>query len=325
MSSALPTGTANYRGETTLYSAAPGQALRYERTLLVSLHQRRGAHADLVLDSEHSSWARTLVQREQSTANGQRSTLSAAQFGVDFLAIAQGAHSTRLAGYAAYGTSHGVAAHIDPQQRRAPAGGNRLNAYSLGLTGTWRDGQGGYLDAVLQATHFQLASRSRAGMRLNTRGYGLAASLEAGQRLQLAEYLDWQPQAQLIHQRLALGQSADDAGRVRFAPSQSTQLRLGGRLNHSLRAHSAAPATAWLGLHLQRQLGSPGATDFATPTEGAVRFASERPRGTWRAEVGVEGRVHPNLLLNGGLAAEQSLGGPSWRSLSGQVGVTWRF
>lgn len=299
--------------------------MRYERTLLGSLHQRRGAHADLVLDSEHSSWARTLVQREQSTANGQRSTLSAAQFGVDFLAIAQGAHSTRLAGYAAYGTSHGVAAHIDPQQRRAPAGGNRLNAYSLGLTGTWRDGQGGYLDAVLQATHFQLASRSRAGMRLNTRGYGLAASLEAGQRLQLAEHLDWQPQAQLIHQRLALGQGADDAGRVRFAPSQSTQLRLGGRLNHSLRAHSAAPATAWLGLHLQRQLGSPGATDFATPTEGAVRFASERPRGTWRAEVGVEGRVHPNLLLNGGLAAEQSLGGPSWRSLSGQVGVTWRF
>lgn len=329
-------GTAlpDYRAETSLYSALQAQAVRYGDAVLGTLHQRRGADADIESGRQPPVWMRILGQRDRSTGanSGMRNKrvrgeadVNALQLGVDLYGVQLGDRSVRTGVYGAVGRSKGKADHADARGMRSRAGENDLTAYSLGLYGTWLNGQGGYIDTVLQGTYYDAKSRSHDAMKLSTGGRGLAASVEAGQRIPLAAGLTLQPQAQVVYQRLKLRDARDAAGRVAFPATDTAQLRLGARLSQDLAPVASATGTAWASADLLHRVGGTTRTRFSTPTQGDVGFANDLP-GTWlRVQMGLDGQLSKRVSGSARLGVERSIDGADHTSIGGQVGLKMVF
>lgn len=324
----------NYRAETSLYSALQTQAVRYGDAVLGSFHERRGADADQELSHDKRAWTRVIGQNDRSSGagNGLRdhhvrneANIAALQIGTDLYGAQQGDASTRAGVYGAVGQSRGSVDHAGAAGSRSRAGNNDFTGYSLGLYGTWLDGRGGYVDAVLQGTYYGVTSRSSGGMHLSTGGYGVAASLEAGRRYNLAPGLHIQPQAQLVFQHLDLRDSSDAASRVMFPGTDTALLRLGARLSKNLPWSSQTPGTAWVSGNLLQRVGAHARTRFSTPTQGDVGFTNDLPGTALSLQTGIEGQVRKNVLVNARIGVEQSVGGWGFTSLSGQLGLKVSF
>lgn len=321
----------DYRAETSLYSALPTQAIRYGEIVLGRLHQRRGTDADIELGTQQRGWARVVGQRDRN--RGGRSgksvpgeaDISAVQFGEDFYGSQLGDATFRAGMYGAIGHSKGKADHIDAQGLRSSAGGNDFNGYSLGLYGTWLNGRGGYLDAVLQETYYDTKSRSNDGMKLSTRGHGLAVSLEAGQRIPVAPGLTLQPQAQVVYQHPKLRDTADAASKVTFPGANTALLRLGARLSKDLSRPAQAPATAWVSADLLQRVDTTARARFGTPTQGDVGFGNDLPGTSLQLQAGIEGQLSKRLSVNARMSVERSIDVAGHTSAGGQVGLRLAF
>ncbi|WP_080693549.1 autotransporter outer membrane beta-barrel domain-containing protein [Pseudomonas chlororaphis] len=315
-----------YRAETSLYSALQTQAVRYGDAVLGTLHERRGANADLELGHDQRMWMRIIGQNDRSGADNRNETnISAQQIGGDLYGAQLGEASMRAGLYGTVGQSRGQVDHIEETDTRMRAGDNDFTGYSLGGYSTWIDGQGAYLDAVLQGTYYDIKSRSGEGMKLSTGGHGLALSLEAGQRIPLAPGLTLQPQAQLVYQHLKLRDTADAASNVNFPATDTALLRLGARLSQDLSLSALAPVTAWASADLLQRVGGTARTRFSTPTQGYVGFGDGLPGTSLQLQAGIEGQLSKRLSVDAGLGVEPSINGASHRSISGQVGVKLAF
>ncbi|WP_431819495.1 autotransporter outer membrane beta-barrel domain-containing protein [Burkholderia sp. F1] len=324
----------NYRPETSLYSALQTQAVRYGDTLLGSFHERRGAQADLEPGDDQRVWMRVVGRSDSSSGadhglqdHNVRSdaNIAALQIGGDLYGAKHGDASTLAGVYGAIGHSHGWADHVDAAGSNTRAGNNDFTGYSVGLYGTWLDGHGSYLDAVVQGTYYDANSRSNEGMTLSTGGYGIAASLEAGRRYDLAPGLYLQPQAQMVYQHLNLRDASDAASRVMFPSIDTALLRLGARLSKDLQWSSQAPGSAWVSTDLLQRMGNRTRTRFSTPTQGDVGFSNDLPGTTLRLQTGVEGQLRKNVSINARLGVEHSIDGSRFTSLSGQVQLKVAF
>lgn len=321
----------DYRAETSLYSALSTQAIRYGEVVLGSLHQRRGADADLESGAHQRGWVRVIGQwdRRRGSQPGKSvwgdADISAMQFGRDFYSSQQGDATLRAGVYGAIGRSSGKADHINAQGLRSRAGSNGLSGYSLGLYSTWLNGRGGYLDAVLQDTYYGTKSRSTDGMKLSTGGHGLVLSLEAGQRIPLTSGLTLQPQAQLVYQHLKLRDTADAASKVNFPGTDTALLRLGARLSQDLSLPAQAPATAWASADLLQRVGGTARTRFSTPTQGDVGFGDRLSSASLQLQAGIEGQLSKRLSVDARLGVERSIDGAGHMSIGGQLGMKLAF
>ncbi|WJV25492.1 MULTISPECIES: autotransporter outer membrane beta-barrel domain-containing protein [Pseudomonas] len=324
----------DYRAETSLYSVLPGQALRYGDAVLGTYHERRGINADLGLGQDQRVWMRAIAQNDRTRGAGNglqgrsvrnEANSTALQIGGDFYGSQSGDSSMRAGLYGAIGQSKGWSDHVDAASTRARAGDNDFTGHSLGLYGTWLDGHGGYLDAVLQGTYYGSKSRSKEGMKLSSGGYGVAASLEAGRRYELTPGLNLQPQAQMVFQHLNLRDGSDAASRVTFPNTNTALLRVGARLNKDLQGPDQVPGTAWVGTDLLQRVGDRTRTRFSTPSQGDVGFSNDLPRTALRLQTGVEGQVLKNVTINAHIGLEKSFDGSGLTSFNGQVGLNVAF
>lgn len=327
-------GRPNYRAETSLYSVLQTQAIRYSDAVLGSFHERRGANADLELGQDQRAWMRVIGQKDRISGAGNglqtqnvrnEADITALQFGGDLYRTQQGDTSTRAGWYAAIGQSKGWADHVDAAGSRSRAGDSDFTGYSLGLYSTWLDGRGSYLDAVLQGTYYDTKSRSGEGMRLSTGGYGLAASLEAGRRFELASGLNLQPQVQLVYQHLSLRNASDAASRVMLPSTDTALLRLGTRLSKDLKLSGQTPGTVWASADLLQRIGKRTHTRFSTPTQGDVGFRNDLPGTALRLQTGIEGQLRKNVMINAGVGIEKSINGSGLTNLNGQIGLKVSF
>ncbi|MER8373460.1 autotransporter outer membrane beta-barrel domain-containing protein [Mesorhizobium sp. M1406] len=107
--------------------------------------------------------------------------------------------------------------------------------YGLGLTATWYQQNGFYVDAQAQATWYDsdLNSNLLGGLADGNDGFGYALSLEGGKRIQLKENWTLTPQAQLVYSAVDFDSFTGPNGeRVSLSDGDSLNGRLGLSLDH---------------------------------------------------------------------------------------------
>ncbi|KXO75887.1 autotransporter-associated beta strand repeat-containing protein [Brucella anthropi] len=124
-----------------------------------------------------------------------------------------------------YGTAHARSSALSGD------GTTSTNAWSLGATATWYGNNGFYVDAQGQMSWFDNdlnSDTANAGLANDTKAYGYAMSVEAGQRVAIDEHWSLTPQAQLMWSSLDADAFHDIWGsRVHMQNGDSLVGRLG--------------------------------------------------------------------------------------------------
>lgn len=292
-----------YRDEVPLYSALPSLATLYGFAMLDTLHERVGEtfqrprRADGADGGTVASggWGRVLGvygkhKSDDFVDDGAEFdyTFGAVQTGLD-LYRREGRDGSRDSAGFYLGVGH-VDADVD-KQYGGKAGTADLDAYSLGVYWTHFGATGWYLDAVAQGTYYDAKAHSERGQKLDTDGYGLIASLEAGYPVRLDEGLVLEPQAQLAYQHVHMDSGKDDYGRVSYENADTLLGRLGARLAKTWQTTSEGrplPSTAWLRVNVWNQFLNDPDTTFTTLDGDHPASVSSPLSGTW-GEIGIGG------------------------------------
>ncbi|MCC8379032.1 autotransporter outer membrane beta-barrel domain-containing protein [Xenorhabdus sp. PB30.3] len=129
-------------------------------------------------------------------------------------------------------------ANIDANAGSVHGEGNiRANGYTLGITSTWRDNNGLYLDGLAQLTYFHNDLHSKTANQSLGNGksaLGYALSLEAGQQINLTPVWSLTPQAQLVYSSINMKDFDDRFGaRIHFDQSRILKLRVGATIDYN--------------------------------------------------------------------------------------------
>ncbi|MGO4837391.1 autotransporter domain-containing protein, partial [Rhizobiaceae sp. 2RAB30] len=182
-------------------------------------------------------------------------------------------------------------------------------------------------DAVLQGTRYDQAhGDSVLGEQLDTAGWGLAASLEAGYPFALGRGWSLEPQAQIVYQHVMLDDGSDAFGQVAFPDSDAVYGRLGARLVKNWSLESGRRMTGWAHADVWSSFGASAETTFSGPTGANPLSFGTDLGGTWGSfGLGMSGEVAKDLRLFA--SGDYNIGfdgGDSW-SVTGRVGfkVVW--
>ncbi|WP_017518443.1 autotransporter outer membrane beta-barrel domain-containing protein [Pseudomonas nitroreducens] len=330
---------ANYRAETSLYSALPAMALSYSRALVDTLHERVGEerrNATDPLPSEETDtygpslgWGRLIHQKGKDSLPGGADydyRIQAFQVGADLYRNEDTDGSTDQAGLSLQaGRIKGSVDHTDGQD----AGDDTLRSYGLGGYWTHFGPKGWYLDGVLQYNRFDMQARANDAGSLKTRGHGITASLEAGYPLKLNrdKTLHLEPQAQLIASRLKLDDAHDDAADVRFEDVDSLTGRLGVRIDKDwFRTDDKGQihrTNAWVRPSVWHEFKGQAKTEFSS-ANGYIPFGTDMD-GTWgELNLGVDYQLNERTSVSGSLGYQKSFDGEG-RSYEGILGIKVKF
>lgn len=224
-----------YRAETALLSALPSQLRQADLAMLGNLHQRVGD--SVVEDSapgRRRTWGRVLrvapdIRQPGGTVSPHSTGhLTGFQVGLDLATAADwqtGLYVGQLDGTM---DVTGFVGGVEGQR----AGSNSLRSRYLGAYGTYRNLQGLYADAVLQAADYRSTLHTEDNARAVTTGRGWQASLELGQAVQTSWAGGWtlEPQAQWIYRHIRLDDTELSAARVQSQVDDDWVLRLGARI-----------------------------------------------------------------------------------------------
>jgi outer membrane autotransporter protein len=195
-----------------------------------------------------------------------------------------------------------------------------VDADSLGAYWTRVDPNGAYLDAVIMGTWLDSDARSERGLRVQTDGQALTASIEAGYPLKVGEKWVIEPQAQLIHQRIDLDSQNDGISHVAFDARPRNTGRLGARLKgrYPLQGVTLEP---YLRTNLWRTFGGEDRVTFDHSDRIETRHASTRAD----LGVGIAARLSSEITLYASGDYSQNLDAHDYRGLRGSLGlrVSW--
>jgi autotransporter family porin len=339
----------HYRQEVSLDMALQPMAVIYGRHLIDTLHERIGeeeqlkGRADLWQDPTFNGiWGRVIGHYGHRDGNplgiyGGGPEFDYAfgglQTGLDFYASEHQDGSRDHAGmYFAFG--HGemdvnhnlLAVEFD-------GGDDAFDAISLGGYWTHFGVTGWYLDAVAQATFYDMTTASHRGLRDGeTDGTGLAASLEAGYPFAFGDGWTVEPQAQLVHQNISFDDLSDGAATVRFQDVDSLAGRIGARVARTWavspeeQGNGGALArlmTAWGRVNLWREFLAEATMEFSSAS-GFIPF-SQHLEETWiEGELGASLQLTASTTLYGNVDCQTTFDGDAW-DVSGKIGlrVNW--
>jgi len=204
-----------YRAEASLYSALPGQLRQGNLAMLGDLRKRVGdddvkGTSTNPAGSDRRAWARVLstdidIQQGGTVSPSSKGRLTGFQAGTDLLATPNwraGLYVGQLDGDASV---RGFASGI----QNLGVGRNDLRSQYVGVYGTYTTDSGFYADAVVQSGRHRYIVEPLASLGVGGKGNSLLGSIEVGQSLALGGS-GWriEPQLQLIHQHMDLGNSA---------------------------------------------------------------------------------------------------------------------
>lgn len=275
-----------YRSEVPLYAALPEQLRQSNLAMLSNLHQRVGDDTGVSLSGTNTAtpemgyrqaWARVI---STDRTIGQSGTVSPTSSG-------------RLTGFQA-----GTDLWADPNWRvgvyvgqlegdmrvngfvgglqNAAAGTNSLHSEYLGAYATWKNDSGLYVDGVLQAGRHRYTESPTLGFSGTGKGNSLLASVEVGQSFAIGSGWVIEPQLQLVHQRLDLGNSSIVGALVQQNNHDGWLARAGvrvkgeidtpaGRLQPYVRVNVYRSSS---GTDVANFVGPAGTTSIATRTGG---------------------------------------------------------
>jgi len=277
---AVPT----YRAEVPLYAALPEQLRQSSFAMLGNRRLRMGE--DLVAGANpakptqgyREAWGR-IISTERTIAQGgtvsptSKGRLTGFQAGTDLWAnpdwhagvyVGQLDGDMRVNGFASGLANLGV-------------GTNNQKSEYLGAYATWKHASGVYVDGVLQAGRHRYTARPTLGFSRGGKGNSLLASIEVGQSIPIAQNWTVEPQVQLVHQRVSLGDTGISGALVQQNSHNGWRARAGVRVKGEF-VTSAGVLQPYVrvnfhrssrGTDVTRFVGPAGFTDIATRTGGS--------------------------------------------------------
>jgi outer membrane autotransporter protein len=334
-------GIPDYRPEVSLYTALPAMALRYGWATLDNLHERVGeeeqlrGRGDLREDNYlNALWVRVIGEdgnvrgASQGIYNGSPQydyIIMAFQAGMDVFAEEHENQQRDHAGlYLGTGRIRSDVTNYDGSN----AGDDIVKGQSLGLYWThfWTEGQ--YLDVVWQGTWSKYSAKSDEGLDLHHSNFGWAASLEGGYPFHDDSQV-WEPQAQVIYQRVNSGQTSDAAAIVRFSNITSLVGRAGLRWANTWTQEPAADGsprlfTGWLRFNLWKEFKGRPTTSFSSE-DGFVPFDGSIKGSWWQLNGGLTWELDKNTSFYANLGYQKGFSSRGFHAWDGKVGFRWNW
>ncbi|MBK5354261.1 autotransporter outer membrane beta-barrel domain-containing protein [Pseudomonas sp. TH41] len=278
-----------YRPEVPTWSVLPPAAAVLTLTALGTFHDRQG---DQRLLSEtgafgagwgraygknlDQTWAGTVTPRLNGSLNGF-------QVGNDLYGSTTSTGQTQRTGFFVghtrlQGDVDGFNQGFEGQR----AGEVELQGDSVGLYWTLIDPKGWYVDTVVMGTRLDGNSHSERGLKLDTRGHALTVSAETGYPYTVAANWVVEPQAQIIHQKVALDSEDDGISRVSFDSDGAWTGRLGARLKGRYEV-SGRPLEPFLRANLWHTFSGSDTVTF----DGADQIETEQKASSADLGIGV--------------------------------------
>ncbi|MNZ53113.1 Antigen 43 precursor [compost metagenome] len=307
--------------------------------LVDTLHERMGEEVRNAVDplpvdaqSDYGpslGWGRLIYgQGEQDLGNGGGYDYSqhAFQVGIDLYHNEDTDGSTDQAGISlSAGKITGDIEHTDGSS----AGDSKVRATGLGGYWTHYGPAGWYLDGVLQFNHFDIQAHPQDLPRLNTKGKGITASLEAGYpfKLNKDESLKIEPQAQVIVTKVKIDDAHDAGANVRFEDVDSLTGRLGVRIDKDMfreddkgKLHRT---NVWVRPSIWHEFKGQPKTEFSS-NDGFVPFTTDMG-GTWtEVNLGVDYQVSEKTTIHVNAGYEKGLDNDS-HGYEGMLGIKVKF
>ncbi len=273
-----------YRAEVPLYAALPEQLRQSSLAMLGNMHQRTGDdfaagvnNTPTPAQGYRQAWGR-IISTDRTISQGgtvsptSKGRLTGFQAGTDLWAdpnFRVGVYVGQLDGdMRVNGFASGLA--------NLAVGTNDLKSEYLGAYATWKNDGGLYVDGVLQAGRHRYTASPALGLSSGGKGNSLLASIEVGQSFAIAEHWTIEPQLQLVHQRVNLGEVGIAGALVQQDSHNGWLARAGvrvkgeiatgaGLLQPYVRANVYRSSS---GSDVTRFIGPAGFADIATRTGG---------------------------------------------------------
>lgn len=316
-----------YRPEAAIQSAVAPLARELTAVMLGTFQERRGDQALFREGREGSRlWMRSFAQYLDLSWQGTvdpsfKGSAFGFQAGADFYREKRESGSVTAAGlFGGYGRINGDVEGFAQAIEDFEAGKAPIDGYSLGATVVHVDPSGWYLDGVVMGTLFDGRPNSDRGVSADLDGTAITASLEGGIPLDLGDGIAFEPQAQVIWQRLDLDDSEDDFSEIRYDTPDTFTGRLGARLTGSFESESGTQWQPYLKANLWY---SPSKTDEVSFDADEVKTKI----GTTAVEVGggVVTAISDNVRLFGTGDYTFDVGGQKKEAVEGNLGLqlTW--
>jgi fibronectin-binding autotransporter adhesin len=322
-------------------TALPSFASRLALSVLGTWHERtggefatnRGAGPD---GRPMAGWVRMFGDRGSAGGGGDFAQRGAPydykqggiQMGLDLLR--RGGSERDIAGL--YFASSGISGSVQPLTPDTKGGSASLSGYTLGGYYTHIGESGWYADAVLQGTRYTdmtadpiASALPHAGIK--TRGTGVVGSIEGGYPVALnSEGLAFEPQAQLVFQRLSLRDAADSAAQISFGASNAVYGRLGGRLVKDWTRADGTKTSAWGRASVWSSFGAKADTTFTNLQGDNPTTLGTSLGGTWaQLDFGVSAQPGKDVTVFASGNYTRNLGQGSGHGWGARVGlkVAW--
>ncbi|RDY65888.1 autotransporter outer membrane beta-barrel domain-containing protein [Lysobacter soli] len=335
----------NYRAEVSLYAALPAMALRFGWTTLGNLHERVGEEEQLrdrddlqSRTSFNGAWVRVIA--EDGDVEGDRRGIlgTGPKYEFDVLALQIGTdvwreqhdddHRDHAGLYVGQGRIKSEVTHYN----RLRVGKDKVEGTSLGGYWTHFWPCGSYVDTVLQGTWSDMESHSVRGLRLKSDSFGWAASVEGGMRLKCEraeEESRFEPQAQIVYQRVDDFEGDDVVAQVRFREAESLAARLGVRWARDWRlepASDGAPRlmSGWLRANVWHEFKGEPLTLFSSGN-GDLPFQADISGTWWQLNAGMTRELGRTTSLYANIGYQRSFGGNRFDAWDGKLGLRWNW
>lgn len=312
-----------YRKDVPLLAAAPEQLRQADQSMLGNLHLRQGR---VVSGEQRLGWARVISTDRMSSQAGTVTPDSEGRFNglqvgthlwadpnwVTGVYVGQLEGNARVSGYASgvFGT----------------VGRTDLRSRYVGGYATFRRDGGFYVDNVLQGAFHRATVRPDMSAASSVKGTSVMASVEVGQPIALGSNWMIEPQAQLMHQRLDVDDTAlPGATTVHHDTAHGWALRVGARLQGAF-ATSAGLLQPYGRFNAYASTSGTDRASFGTGTAASTTRIDTRTGGaSTELALGATLAMSSNVTLYGEVGKLWAAGGDArTRSdVSGSVGLTF--
>lgn len=312
-----------YRQEVPTWSVLPPAAAQLTLTALGTFHDRQG---DQRLLSETGTfgagWGRVYGKHVDQTWAGTVTprldgSLDGFQVGNDLYAsLTSGGQTQRSGFFVGHSRLKGDVDGFNQGFEGKRAGKVELRGDSLGAYWTLTDASGWYVDTVAMYTWLDGDSHSERGLKLDNKGHVVTLSAEAGYPFPLAG--DWviEPQAQVIHQNVALDSQNDGISRVSFDSDPAWTSRLGARLKGRYEV-SGLPLEPYLRANLWHTFSGTDTVTFAGNTE----IDTEQKSSYADLGIGAVLTLAPSVSVYAGADYSSNIDSRHLRGMTGNAGI----
>ncbi|MCX9134850.1 autotransporter outer membrane beta-barrel domain-containing protein [Aeromonas veronii] len=333
-----------YSPVTSLHTAKAEQALQYAESTVGTLYERMGDLEALNAKTDNLAWGRVIGKHvsNDGASDGiygndidSHGDISALQIGNDFYVNAEGKGRTSAGAFLTFGHGKYDVTHAYNANDHIAAGDNSFDAYSLGGYVTHLNGEGGYLDTVVQVTSFDQTVAPRGLASKSSNALGVLASVEVGQRFDVGapeQGLHVEPQAQVIVQTLKQDDSkvvsnVGTESNVSYDRSTILTSRVGARLSKTWLTTDEGAASVWITPSVINTIGDDSQTRFATPSQGDVTLNNQLSGTRASLQLGIDGQVAKGISVSARLGVENRIDGDSSSvsAYGGQLGLKILF